>query len=63
MERYGGIMFNPFTDKTTRPMDSAALDQDSSGYNFKDHWIPIVAASVVLLFAVIIVAGIVLILS
>ena len=56
-------MFNPFTDKTTRPMDSAALDQDASGYNFKDHWIPIVAASVVLLFAVIIVAGIVLILS
>ena len=41
-------MFNPFNEKTTRPIDSAALDQDAFDYNFKDHWIPIVAASVVL---------------
>ncbi len=56
-------MFTRFNEKTDGPMESDALDKDASGYNFKDHWIPIVAASVVLAFAAIIVAGIVLILS
>lgn len=63
MKRDGGLGFNPIHEETTGAPGSALLYQDAFDCDSRSPWVAIVAASVVLVFAVIIVAGIVLILS
>lgn len=63
MKRDGGLGFNPIHEETTGVPGSALLYQDAFDRNSRIPWVASVAASVVLVFAVIIAAGIVLILS